>query len=91
MSLIGQPVEEDNTLIINNKDGEVIFKINNEGIIFYRKDGKLKSFEDEKELSIIFVQVISGMVGFNFQSRDEIIQRIIKNYRNGKINNLLEE
>lgn len=83
--------EESNTLRINNKDGQIIFKIDNEGIIYYLKDGKLKTFEDEKELSIIFVQVISGMVGFNFQNRDEIIQRIIKNYRNGKIDNLLEQ
>ena len=80
-----------NTLRINNKDGQIIFKIDNEGIIYYLKDGKLKTFEDEKELSIIFVQVISGMLGFNFQNRDEIIQRIIKNYRNGKIDNLLEQ
>lgn len=83
--------EESNTLRINNKDGQIIFMIDNEGIIYYLKDGKLKTFEDEKELSIIFVQVISGMVGFNFQNRDEIIQRIIKNYRNGKIDNLLEQ
>ena len=85
--------EESNmdTLRINNKDGQIIFKIDNEGIIYYLKDGKLKTFEDEKELSIIFVQVISGMLGFNFQNRDEIIQRIIKNYRNGKIDNLLEQ
>lgn len=85
--------EESNmdTLRINNKDGQIIFKIDNEGIIYYLKDGKLKTFEDEKELSIIFVQVISGIAGFNFQNRDEIIQRIIKNYRNRKIDNLLEE
>lgn len=83
--------EESNSLRINNKDGQIIFKIDNEGIIYYLKDGKLKTFEDEKELSIIFVQVISGMIGFNFQNRDEIIQRIIKNYRNGKIDNLLEQ
>ena len=81
--------EESNTLRINNKDGQTIFKIDNEGIIYYLQDGKLKTFEDEKELSIIFVQVISGIVGFNFQNRDEIMQRIIKNYRNGKIDNLL--
>ena len=53
--------------------------------------GKLKTFEDEKELSIIFVQVISGLTGVGFKNRDEIIQKVIKNYRNGKINNLLGE
>lgn len=83
--------EESNTLRINNKDGQIIFKIDNEGKIYYLKDGKLKTFEDEKELAMIFVQVISGVAGFNFQNRDEIIQRIIKNYRNGKIDNLLKE
>lgn len=81
--------EESNTLSINNKDGQTIFKIDNEGIIYYLKEDKLKTFEDEKELAIIFVQVISGIAGFNFQNRDEIMQRIIKNYRNGKIDNLL--
>jgi hypothetical protein len=91
LSYIGSPVEESNPLRINNKNGETIFKIDNEGIIYYLKDGKLKSFENEKELSQIFVQVISGMTGLGFQNRDEIIQRIIKNYRNGKIENLLGE
>jgi hypothetical protein len=91
-NLIGNPaqIEESNTLRINNKNGETIFKIDNEGIIYYLKDGKLKSFENEKELSQIFVQVISGMTGLGFQNRDEIIQRIIKNYRNGKIDLILD-
>jgi hypothetical protein len=90
--LIGNPeqIEESNTLRINNKNGETIFKIDHEGIIYYLKDGKLKSFENEKELSQIFVQVISGMTGLVFQNRDEIIQRIIKNYRNGKIDLILD-
>jgi hypothetical protein len=85
------PVEESNTLLIHGKDNQVIFKIDNDGVIFYLKDGKLKTFEDEKELSIIFVQVISGLTGIGFKNRDEIIQKVIKNYRNGKINNLLGE
>jgi len=83
--------QDSNTFVINNKDGEVIFKINNEGTIFYLKDGVLKSFEDEKELSQILVQIISGLVNVDFKNRDEIIQRIINNYRNGKINNILGE
>ena len=87
LSYIGSPVEESNTLTINNKEGKTILKIDNDGIIYYLKDGELKTFEDEKEIS----QVISGISGFNFQNRDEIIQRIIKNYRNEKIENLLGE
>ena len=87
LSYIGSPVEESNTLTINNKEGKTIFKIDNDGIIYYLKDGELKTFEDEKEIS----QVISGIAVFNFQNRDEIIQRIIKNYRNEKIENLLGE
>ena len=90
LSYIGS-VEESNTLTINNKEGKTILKIDNDVIIYYLKDGELKTFEDEKELAQIFVQVISGIAGFNFQNRDEIIQRIIKNYRNGKIENLLGE
>ena len=84
-------LEESNTLLIHGKDNQVIFKIDNDVVIFYLKDGKLKTFEDEKELSIIFVQVISGLTGIGFKNRDEIIQKVIKNYRNGKINNLLGE
>ena len=87
LSYIGSPVEESNTLTINNKEGKTIFKIDNDGIIYYLKDGELKTFEDEKVIS----QVISGIAVFNFQNRDEIIQRIIKNYRNEKIENLLGE
>jgi anthranilate phosphoribosyltransferase len=82
-------VEESDALLIHNKDNQVIFKIDNEGVIFYLKDGELKTFEDEKELSIIFVQIISGLTGGDFKDRDEIIQKVIKNYRDGKINNLL--
>ena len=93
MNIIGGelPVEESISFLIHNKDNQVIFKIDNDGVIFYLKDGELKTFEDEKELSIIFVQVISGLTGVGFKNRDEIIQKVIKNYRDGKVNNLLGE
>jgi hypothetical protein len=88
---IGEPLEDSYDLRILNKNGETIFKIDENGIISYMKDGKLKTFEEEKELSTIFVHVISGLSGFNFQNRDEIIQKVIKDYRNGQIDNLLGE
>ena len=50
LSYIGSPVEESNTLTINNKEGKTIFKIDDDGIIYYLKDGELKTFEDKKHL-----------------------------------------
>ena len=49
LSYIGS-VEESNTLTINNKEGKTILKIDNDVIIYYLKDGELKTFEDEKDL-----------------------------------------
>ena len=49
LSYIGS-VEESNTLNINNKECKTILKIDNDVIIYYLKDGELKTFEDEKDL-----------------------------------------
>ena len=37
------------------------------------------------------MRINSHLRNVGFKNRDEIIQKVIKNYRNGKINNLLGE
>lgn len=81
-------VDESNTLSFH-KDGKVLFKIDSEGVITYTLNGELRTMESEKELALIFVQVISGLSGVNFDNKEEIITKIITNWRQGKIDNLL--
>ena len=83
-------VDESNTLLFH-KDGKVLFKIDGEGVIYYTLNGELKTMESEKELALIFVQCISGFTGINFLNKEEIINKIIKNWRDGKIDNLLDD
>ena len=37
----------------------------------------------------MFVAVISGLTGFSYKDKNELISRIIKNYRENKIDNIL--
>jgi len=77
-------------LLIQNGNGEVIFKIDNEGNIFFKLNGIFKKFEDEKELALIFVSCISGLTNIPFQNKEDIYNKIISNRREGKINLLLD-
>lgn len=81
-------VDESNVVLIQ-KDNKVLFKIDSEGVITYTLNGELRTMESEKELALIFVQVISGLSGVNFDNKEEIINKIILNWRDGKIDNLL--
>lgn len=78
------------TLQINNKSGDTIFKIDNEGNIFYKLNGELKVFEEEKELSLILVNCISGITRIKFSNKEDIYLKVIKNWREGKIDLILD-
>jgi hypothetical protein len=68
-------------ILIQNKNQEVLFKIDY---------GNLKKVEDEKEIAIVFAIVCSDLAGIPLANKDELLTKIITNYRNGKIDNLLK-
>lgn len=79
-----------NLLLIIDKNQEVLFKIDYNGNIYFRVDGELKKVEDEKEIAIAFAIVCSDLAGISLSNKDELLTKIITNYRNGKIDNILE-
>ena len=38
----------------------IIFAIEHDGTLWYTKDGKLTKFEDEKEMCVMLLSIISG-------------------------------
>jgi hypothetical protein len=74
-------------LLLSNGE-EVVFSIEKDGTILYTLNGCLKKMESEKELAMILAITISGLSGVPLD-KDEIITRIVKNYRDGKLSNLL--
>lgn len=85
-----QPINYD-PLLIKSKNDEPIFRIDSEGNIYYKINGEMKKLEDEKELAQLFVICISGVTGYQFQSKDDLFQTISKNYRIGKIDKIFEK
>ena len=49
-------------IAISGKDN-IIFAIENDGTMWYTKDGVLTKFEDEKEMTIMLLAIISGRYG----------------------------
>jgi hypothetical protein len=78
-------------LQINGTNSEPILIIEGDGVIKWKKDGVFKILEDEKEIAVMFMMVISSLSGFNYTSKEELIQTIIKNYRNGRIDNIFQK
>lgn len=75
-------------LVINGPNSEKILEINNDGRVYFRLKGEWKEIECENDITLMFVAVISGLTGFT--CKDELISKIINNYRENKIDNILK-
>ena len=71
-------------------DDNLIFQVDNDGTIWYKLNGEIKMLEDEKEMSLILLSVISGRYGNKYNTKEELMTDIIKSYRDGKINDILK-
>lgn len=90
MQLTNLNIKNDFDLLsVSDKNSNIIFQITYDGTIKFRLNGELKEISDEKEISTLFAMVICEFSGIESLSKEELIQRIINNYRNGKIDNLL--
>jgi len=78
-----------NLLEIKNKNGEKVFSIDENGVIEFLENGYLRKVDSADDISIAFVLAISSLSGFIFKDKDEIIRKIIRNYTNGKIDDIL--
>ena len=81
--------EPQNVLTINSKNNEKLMEIDSEGEVFFRLNGEWKKIECENDISLMFVAVISGLTGFSYKDKNELICKIINNYRENKIDNIL--
>jgi hypothetical protein len=82
-------VTQPNVLVINSPNNEKLLEITNDGDVFFRLNGEWKKIECENDISLMFVAVISGLTGFSYKDKNELISNIIKNYRENKIDNIL--
>lgn len=80
----------DNSAFRIGSDDNLIFQVDNDGTIWYRLDGEIKKLEDEKEMSLMLLSVISGRYGNKYNTKEELMTDIIKSYRDGKINDILK-
>ena len=85
LSYVSQP----NVLVINSPNNEKLLEITNEGDVFFRLNGEWKKIDCENDISLMFVAVISGLTGLSYKDKNELICKIINNYRENKIDNIL--
>ena len=65
-------------------------EINSEGDVFFRFNGDFKKIECENDISLMFVAVISGLTGVEYKDKNELIYKIINNYRGNQIDKILK-
>jgi hypothetical protein len=83
-------VEPKNIFTINSKNNEKLMEINSEGDVFFRFNGDFKKIECENDISLMFVAVISGLTGVEYKDKNELISKIINNYRGNQIDKILK-
>lgn len=76
-------------LAIHNKNQERIFSIDEEGNIYFGLE-QLK-IDDEKELALGFMLVISELTGISFlnKTKDKFISEMIQHFREKQLNKIL--
>ena len=78
------------SLTITSMNGKEVMEIDYDGNVYFLLDGQFKKIECENDISLMFVSVISGITGVSFRDRNELISKIIKNYRENQIDNILK-
>ena len=82
-------VTQPSVLVINSPNNEKLLEITYDGDVFFRLNGEWKKIKCENDISLMFVAVISGLTGFSYKDKNELICKIINNYRENKIDNIL--
>lgn len=83
-------VQNNPSLTITSMNGKEVMEIDYDGNVYFLLDGQFKKIECENDVSLMFVAVISGITGVSFRDRNELISKIIKNYRENQIDNILK-
>lgn len=83
-------VTQPNIFTINSPNNEKLMEITNDGDVFFRLNGEWKKIECENDISLMFVAVISGLTGVQYKDKNELISKIIKNYRGNQIDKILK-
>jgi hypothetical protein len=81
---------EPSHLIINSKNDERLLEIKNNGDVYFKINGEFKKIDCEQDVSLMFIAVISNLTGISTLNKDELFSEIIKLYREGKLNRILE-
>jgi len=66
------------------------YEIDSEGEVFFKLNGEWKKIDCENDISLMFVAVISELTGVQYKDKNELISKIIKNYRGNQIDKILK-
>ena len=78
------------SLTITSTNGKKVMEIDCDGNVSFLLNGQFKKIECENDISLMFVAVISGITGATYLDKDELISKIINNYRENKLDNILK-
>jgi hypothetical protein len=66
------------------------FAIEHDGTLWYKHNSEFKKFEDEKEMCILLLSVITGRYGNIYETREDLFRSISNSYRKGRIDDILK-
>ncbi len=76
--------------ITSNKSSQKILEISNDGEVFFLINGEFKKIDCESDIALMFYSVISELTGVVSKDKDEMMSKIIRNYRDNKVNKILK-
>jgi len=76
--------------ITSPNSGQKIFEVSNYGEVYFLINGDYKKVDCDSDVSLMFVSVISSLTGITSLDKDELMSKIIKNYRDSKVNKILK-
>lgn len=76
--------------ITSPKSSQKILEISNDGEVFFLINGEFKKIDCESDVALMFYSVISELTGVVSKDKDEMMSKIIRNYRDNKVNKILK-
>lgn len=76
--------------ITSPKSSQKILEISNDGEVFFLINGEFKKIDCESDVALMFYSVISELTGILSKDKDEMMSKIIRNYRDNKVNKILK-
>lgn len=76
--------------ITSPKNNQKILEISNDGEVFFLINCEFKKIDCESDVALMFYSVITELTGVVSKDKDEMMSKIIRNYRDNKVNKILK-